>query len=92
MTSAANSKDEAEEPAGTLGRFRLLADLGQGGMGTIHVALSSGIGVFKKLVVLKELRRELTKNEKFVEMFLRDGDPFHLGRRPSARGEAPSRR
>ncbi len=70
MSSAANLKDEREEPAGTLGRYRLLASLGQGGMGTIHVAVSSGIGVFKKLVVLKELRRELTTNEKFVEMFL----------------------
>ena len=70
MTSAANFEDEPEEPKGTLGRYTLLASLGQGGMGTIHVALSSGIGVFKKLVVLKELRHELTKNEKFVEMFL----------------------
>jgi serine/threonine protein kinase len=69
MSSAPNLTDEPEE-LGTLGRYRLLASLGQGGMGTIHVALSSGIGVFKKLVVLKELRRELTKNEKFVEMFL----------------------
>ena len=70
VTSRASSRGQPEEAGGTLGRYRLLATLGEGGMGTIHVALSSGITVFKKLVVLKELRRELTKNEKFVEMFL----------------------
>ena len=69
-TAVANLADLEEELGGTLGRYRLLAKLGQGGMGTIHVALSSGMGAFKKLVVLKELRLELTKNEKFVEMFL----------------------
>ena len=53
-----------------LGRYRLMATLGQGGMGTIHLAVAGGLGAFRKLLVLKELRRDLTRNEKFVQMFL----------------------
>src|SRR6476620_9783180 len=61
----------SEEP-GTeeLGRYRLVATLGQGGMGTIHLAVAGGLGAFRKLLVLKELRRDLTCNERFVQMFL----------------------
>lgn len=53
-----------------LGRYRVLARLGQGGMGTIHLAVATGLADFRKLLVVKELRRELTSNERFVEMFL----------------------
>jgi serine/threonine protein kinase len=53
-----------------LGRYRLMATLGQGGMGTIHLAIAGGLGAFRKLLVLKELRRDLTRNERFVQMFL----------------------
>ncbi len=53
-----------------LGRYRLVAQLGQGGMGTIHLAVTSGLGEFRKLLVVKELQRDLAQNEKFVEMFM----------------------
>jgi serine/threonine protein kinase len=53
-----------------LGRYQLLATLGQGGMGTIHLAIAGGLGEFRKLLVIKELRRDLVRNGKFVEMFL----------------------
>jgi serine/threonine-protein kinase len=62
-TNAANSTEE-------LGRYRLVATLGQGGMGTIHLAVAGGLGAFRKLLVLKELRRDLTRNERFVQMFM----------------------
>ncbi len=61
-------------PAGyaatTLGRYRLLLNLGQGGMGTIHLALAEGSGGFEKLVVIKELREERARDAAFVELFL----------------------
>lgn len=63
-------KDSSFSP--TLGRYRLLAQLGQGGMGSIHLALMKGSGEFEKLVVLKELRPDLTKNSDFVSMFLHE--------------------
>jgi serine/threonine-protein kinase len=53
-----------------LGRNRLVATLGQGGMGTIWLAVAGGLGEFRKLLVVKELRQDLTRNHRFVEMFL----------------------
>jgi serine/threonine protein kinase len=61
---------EALQYVERLGRYRILARLGQGGMGTIHLAVAFGLADFRKLLVIKELRTELTTNERFVEMFL----------------------
>ena len=46
----------AQVPAVRLGRYRLLLELGQGGMARVYVASSSGLGGFSKLVVLKVMR------------------------------------
>lgn len=59
-------------PKRRLGRYRLIATLGQGGMGTIHLGVAAGIGGFRKLFVIKELKHELTRNEQFLEMFMRE--------------------
>lgn len=53
-----------------LGRYRLLLELGQGGMARVYVALSSGLGGFNKLVVLKVMRDELRETESSLAMFL----------------------
>jgi serine/threonine protein kinase len=53
-----------------LGKYRLVATLGQGGMGTVYLALASGPGQFRKLLVVKELRQDLTRKPGFVEMFM----------------------
>ena len=55
-----------------LGRYRLIAGLGQGGMGMIHLAVSEGIGGFRKLFVIKELKRELSENPQFLSLFMRE--------------------
>jgi eukaryotic-like serine/threonine-protein kinase len=39
-------------------------------MGTIHLAVAGGLADFRKLLVVKELRQELSANHRFVEMFL----------------------
>jgi serine/threonine protein kinase len=57
-------------PAVRLGRYRLLLELGQGGMARVFVGFSSGLGGFNKLVVLKVMRDELNENESSLSMFL----------------------
>jgi serine/threonine-protein kinase len=57
-------------PAVRLGRYRLLLELGQGGMARVFVAFSSGLGGFNKLVVLKVMRDELRENQGSTKMFL----------------------
>lgn len=53
-----------------LGKYQLVATLGQGGMGTVYLALASGFAEFRKLLVVKELRQDLTRQKGFVSMFM----------------------
>ena len=59
-----------QAPVVRLGRYRLLLELGQGGMARVFVAFSSGLGGFNKLVVLKVMRDELRESESSLAMFL----------------------
>jgi serine/threonine protein kinase len=59
-----------QAPVVRLGRYRLLLELGQGGMARVFVAFSSGLGGFNKLVVLKVMRDELHESESSLAMFL----------------------
>jgi eukaryotic-like serine/threonine-protein kinase len=61
---------ESLPPTQQLGKYRLVATLGQGGMGTVYLALASGLGQFRKVLVVKELRQDLTRNAGFVSMFM----------------------
>jgi eukaryotic-like serine/threonine-protein kinase len=56
-------------PAKNFGKYRPLAVLGRGGMATVYLAASSGPGNFTKLVVIKELKPDLSDDE-FRLMFL----------------------
>ncbi|WP_394831494.1 serine/threonine protein kinase [Pendulispora rubella] len=53
-------------------RFRVLAQLGQGGMANVHLAIARGPVGFSKLVVLKSLRADLVDDPAMVEMFLHE--------------------
>ena len=55
-----------------LGRYRLVAELARGGMGIIHLAEARGPGGFEKLVVVKELKRELAEDPVYTAMFLEE--------------------
>lgn len=72
MTAEANPEPPVEDSSEHLGRYRLLARLGEGGMGAIHLAVTAGLGEFQKIVVLKELKPELCENKEFVNLFLRE--------------------
>ena len=54
----------------SLGKFQLVASLGQGGMAKVYLALMAGPAGFNKLMVLKVLREEaLSSSEDAVAMF-----------------------
>jgi eukaryotic-like serine/threonine-protein kinase len=53
-----------------LGKYRLVATLGQGGMGTVHLACATGLGEFRKLIVVKELRQDLPWKDSSLSMFM----------------------
>jgi serine/threonine protein kinase len=53
-----------------LGKYHLVAELARGGMGIVHLAASQGPGGFNKLLVVKELKPELSGEEGYVAMFL----------------------
>jgi serine/threonine protein kinase len=55
---------------GVLSKYRLIAELGHGGMAEVYLALSSGPAGFNKLVVLKQIREQLAEDPEFLNMFL----------------------
>jgi serine/threonine-protein kinase len=61
---------EGRSPGQQLGRYQQVATLGQGGMGTVYLALASGFGQFRKLLVVKELRQDLTRQKGFIHLFM----------------------
>jgi hypothetical protein len=60
----------AERDTSRLGRYRLLAELGQGGMAKVSLAVVQGPGGFNKLVVVKQIHEQYAKEPEFVTMFL----------------------
>src|SRR5262252_6405130 len=60
------------EEYGTYGKYRVLAELGQGGTANVYLAVARGPSGFNKLVVLKFLKAELAVESEFRRMFLNE--------------------
>jgi serine/threonine-protein kinase len=58
----------SEIHSGTVGKYRLIAELGHGGMADVYLAVGSGIGGFNKLLVIKVMRN--LEEGSFLTMFL----------------------
>jgi serine/threonine protein kinase len=55
-----------------LGKYRIIGQLGRGGMADLYLAVTSGIGGFSKLHVLKLVRSDSFDNEMAVQMFVNE--------------------
>lgn len=64
----ASTRHELARPR--LGRYRLICELGSGGMARVYLALTTGLAGFTKLAVLKVMRAELAENPEAVQLFL----------------------
>jgi len=53
-------------------RYRLLVELGHGGMANVCLAVQLGSAGFRRLAVLKRLRSHLSQDSEFLEMFLQE--------------------
>jgi serine/threonine-protein kinase len=56
--------------ANSLGKYRLIAELGHGGMAEVYLAVVRGPAGFNKLVVIKQIRPQLAEDPEFLGMFL----------------------
>ncbi len=80
MTHAPQPAPEAPPPRVVGGRFRLVRELGAGGMGTVHEAEDLQTGA---AVALKLMRPELSRDERAVERFRREGAALASIRSPA---------
>ena len=62
----------ASMAANDRGKYKLIAELGQGGMANVYLAVARGPSGFNKLVVMKSLRSDLAVDQELMAMFLEE--------------------
>lgn len=55
------------------GKYRLIAEIGRGGMAEVYLALLQGDLGFSKLVVIKQIRQDMAQDPELMAMFLDEG-------------------
>ena len=70
--SGPRAKDAEKPPPTTffLGRYRVVDEIGVGGMASVHLARMDGPGGFQKWVAIKRIHPHLVEDDQFVDMFL----------------------
>ncbi len=53
-----------------LGRYRVVDEIGIGGMASVHLARMDGPGGFQKWVAIKRIHSHLVEDDSFIQMFL----------------------
>src|SRR5215813_11440491 len=69
------TKSDKAAAFNVFGRYRLIADIGRGGMSDVYLAVTEGTEAaaqFQKLLVIKVLKRDLGEDPDFVKMFLNE--------------------
>src|SRR3984957_19577427 len=71
-SSGPRSKEAEKQPPGTffLGRYRVVDEIGVGGMASVHLARMDGPGGFQKWVAIKRIHPHLVEDQTFIHMFL----------------------
>ena len=69
-SSRASSPDRALPQTFFLGRYRVVDEIGVGGMASVHLARVDGPGGFQKWVAIKRIHPHLVEDDQFVDMFL----------------------
>jgi eukaryotic-like serine/threonine-protein kinase len=64
------SQTRSDIEAHTLGRYRLIAALGHGGMAVVHLAVMHGQAGFNKLLVIKQIHERYAADPEVLGMFL----------------------
>jgi eukaryotic-like serine/threonine-protein kinase len=53
-----------------LGRYRVVDEIGVGGMASVHLARADGAGGFQKWIAIKRIHPHLIEDDQFIHMFL----------------------
>jgi serine/threonine protein kinase len=53
-----------------LGKYRLIAEIGRGGMAVVYLAVAQGMARVHKLLVVKELLPTFAEDPRYIQMFL----------------------
>src|SRR5437868_14651266 len=61
---------ETGDVTNSLGKYRLIAELGHGGMAEVFLAVVHGPAGFNKLLVIKKIRPQFAEDPEFLGMFL----------------------
>ena len=68
--SVGTNDAQTSAPTTVLGRYQILKHLAQGGMADVLLARTRGIEGFERHVVIKRIRAEQARDERYVTMFL----------------------
>lgn len=71
-SSGTRQKEADKQGPGTffLGRYRVVDEIGVGGMASVHLGRMDGPGGFQKWVAIKRIHPHLVEDDQFVDMFL----------------------
>ncbi|NUP07051.1 MAG: protein kinase [Polyangiaceae bacterium] len=71
-SSASGVTTKGDKVPGTffLGRYRVVEEIGVGGMASVHLGRMDGPGGFQKWVAIKRIHPNLVEDDQFVDMFL----------------------